>query len=49
VIVAGALLLLRAMRLWTRRTVPADVPKPSKEGPKDEYVARLEEELKKRD
>ena len=45
VIVAGAFLLLRAMRMWTK---PAAAEEPEQEAPKDEYVARLEEELKKR-
>ncbi len=48
-ILAGAFLLLRAMRGWTRPGTPAATePEPESEAPKDEYVARLEEELKKR-
>lgn len=47
IILAGALLLLRAMRTWTKPA--AGTPAPLEEAPKDEYVARLEEELKKRD
>ena len=56
IILTGAILLLRAMKMWTKPA--AKVPKtisssgdygPStKEGSKDDYVIRLEEELKKR-
>ena len=46
-IVAGAFLLLRAMRTWTRPA--ANVPPAPEAAPKDDYIARLEEELKKRD
>ncbi|HTP02852.1 MAG TPA: cytochrome c-type biogenesis protein [Anaerolineales bacterium] len=46
VIVAGAFLLLRAMHNWTKPA--AQSPAPGQEEPSDEYVARLEEELKKR-
>ena len=58
IILAGAILLFRALRAWTKR--PSSFPPPvfgenggrqkraEKEAPKDEYVARLEEELKKR-
>lgn len=45
VIIAGAVLLVRAMRTWTKATPPAQ---PEKSAPRDEYVARLEEELKNR-
>jgi cytochrome c-type biogenesis protein CcmH len=51
IILAAAFLLLRAMRAWTRpaRASAAAKPAPDKsEAPQDEYVARLEEELKKR-
>src|SRR5512135_1621433 len=48
IILAGAFMLLRAMRTWTRPT-PHAQPTPKETVPKDEYVARLEEELKKRD
>jgi cytochrome c-type biogenesis protein CcmH len=55
IILAGAVFLLRAMRTWSRigkkpaMTPAMDAKGPSAEGaPKDEYVARLEEELKKR-
>ena len=48
-ILAGAFLLLRAMRGWTRPgSAAATEPEAGNEAPKDEYVARLEEELKKR-
>ncbi len=47
VIIAGAVLLLRAMRTWTK-SPPAAPPEPEKAAPTDEYVARLEEELKNR-
>jgi len=46
IIVAGAFLLLRAMHTWTKPA--ASAPAPEEAAPKDEYVARLEEELKKR-
>jgi cytochrome c-type biogenesis protein CcmH len=47
VILAGAFLLFRAMRTWRKASPPDTVPQ-STEAPKDEYVRRLEEELKKR-
>src|SRR5512140_1550576 len=47
VILAGAYLLLRAMRTWTKAT-PEEARVKEQEPPKDEYVRRLEEELKKR-
>ena len=48
IIVAGAILLLRAMQ--TGQSLPGDTAagNSEKEIPRDEYVARLEEELKKR-
>ncbi len=46
-ILAGAFLLFRAMRAW-RKPVSAEEADADKELPKDEYVTRLEEELKKR-
>jgi cytochrome c-type biogenesis protein CcmH len=46
VILAGAFLLLRAMRTWTKPTGSA--PAEQSEAPRDEYITRLEEELKKR-
>lgn len=49
IIIAGAVLLLRAMRTWTKPATPPGTPEPRIETPKDEYAARLEEELKKRD
>jgi cytochrome c-type biogenesis protein CcmH len=48
VILAGAFLLVRAMRTWTKPSAPAQAIEAAKEAPTDEYVARLEEELKKR-
>jgi cytochrome c-type biogenesis protein CcmH len=56
IILTGAFLLLRAMRAWTRPGAAPVASKPApgkgkssgKEAPQDEYVARLEEELKKR-
>ena len=48
IIVAGAFLLLRAMRTWTRTTPPAAAPPGPPAAPGDDYVARLEEELKRR-
>jgi cytochrome c-type biogenesis protein CcmH len=47
-IIAGAVLLLRAMRSWTRPPSPAKAEKQEEPLPKDEYVRRLEEELKNR-
>ncbi len=47
-ILAGAFLLLRAMRAWTKARPAETAPAPQEEAPKDEYVRRLEEELKKR-
>lgn len=46
IIIAGAYLLFRAMGFWMK---PAPSEPEAEEAPKDEYVARLEEELKKRD
>jgi cytochrome c-type biogenesis protein CcmH len=53
IILGGALFLFRALKEWTK---PADVPADSRSAlngieasaPKDDYVARLEDELKKR-
>jgi cytochrome c-type biogenesis protein CcmH len=53
IILGGALFLFRALKEWTK---PADVPTDSgstlngieASAPKDDYVARLEDELKKR-
>ncbi len=47
VIIAGAVLLLRAMRTWTKPVSPGPTG-PEQPAPKDEYIARLEEELKHR-
>ena len=47
VILAGAFLLFRAMRAWTRPAA-TEAKEKEPEAPKDEYVRRLEEELKKR-
>jgi cytochrome c-type biogenesis protein CcmH len=46
-ILAGAFLLLRAMRSW-RKAAPPEAAPETTQSPKDEYVQRLEEELKKR-
>jgi cytochrome c-type biogenesis protein CcmH len=51
-ILAGAVILFRSLREWTRpKTLPAaaNAGKDPPASSKDEYVARLEEELKKRD
>ncbi len=48
IIAAGAFLLLRAMRGWTKPAASAGALKPEDKVSKDEYVTRLEEELKKR-
>jgi cytochrome c-type biogenesis protein CcmH len=50
IILAGAILLFRALRSWTR-PAPAsqmDAVETQADQPTDEYVARVEEELKKR-
>jgi cytochrome c-type biogenesis protein CcmH len=56
IILAGALLLFRALRSWTklaRGPASSGTQGPAKgapaQGPADEYAARLEEELKRRD
>lgn len=49
IILAGAFLLLRAMRTWTKPKASAPAGPAATEAPKDEYVKRLEDELKKRD
>ncbi len=46
VILGGAFLLIRAMGSWKKQAV--DTAPKEDEQPKDEYVARLEQELKKR-
>jgi cytochrome c-type biogenesis protein CcmH len=50
VIILGAFILFRALRAWTKSTAAAAGPDPEHTMPiqQDEYVARLEEELKKR-
>lgn len=48
IILAGAFILLRALRAWTKASKAAAAAGSEVEAPKDEYVARLEEELKKR-
>ncbi|HEX8991288.1 MAG TPA: cytochrome c-type biogenesis protein [Anaerolineales bacterium] len=49
IILAGAVLLLRAMRAWTKPgAAGATESGPGNEAPKDDYISRLEEELKKR-
>jgi cytochrome c-type biogenesis protein CcmH len=48
VILAGAVVLFRALRAWTRPPAASAEPEPAQTAPKDEYIARLEEELKKR-
>ena len=48
VILAGAFILFRAFRAWTKASKAEAVAGSEVEAPKDEYVARLEEELKKR-
>ena len=47
VILAGAVILWRALRAWTRPPAGAAAA-PDGAGPRDEYVARVEEELRKR-
>ncbi len=49
IILAGAFLLLRAMRTWTKPKASAPAGPTATEAPKDEYIRRLEDELKKRD
>jgi cytochrome c-type biogenesis protein CcmH len=48
IILAGAFLLVRAMRSWSKPPASEQPEETVNEVPKDEYVARLEEELKKR-
>ncbi len=48
IILGGAFLLFRALRAWTRPAAASPAPASSKEAERDEYVARLEDELKKR-
>ncbi|MCL4527822.1 MAG: cytochrome c-type biogenesis protein CcmH [Chloroflexi bacterium] len=48
IILAGAFLLFRAMRGWIKPPADSSAVGSGEEAPKDEYVERLEEELKKR-
>ncbi|MCL5612181.1 MAG: cytochrome c-type biogenesis protein CcmH [Chloroflexi bacterium] len=48
IILAGAFILFRALRAWTKSSKASAATGSEIEAPKDEYVARLEEELKKR-
>jgi cytochrome c-type biogenesis protein CcmH len=50
IILAGAFLLFRALRTWTQpeRSPQGDPGSSKAEEPSEEYVARLEDELKKR-
>jgi hypothetical protein len=45
---AGAFILFRALRLWTKPVSASSFSRSNEDAAKDEYVARLEEELKKR-
>ncbi len=47
-ILAGAFMLFRAFRSWTKPAAAPTAEGSKEEAPQDEYVARLEEELKKR-
>ena len=48
-ILVGAYVLVRAMRSWKQQPVPAAASQPAAETPpSDEYVTRLEEELRNR-
>jgi len=48
IILAGAFILFRALRAWTKSSKAATAAGSGTEAPRDDYVARLEEELKKR-
>jgi cytochrome c-type biogenesis protein CcmH len=49
IILAGAIVLFRALKAWTKpKAASAVVSEGRTEVPSDDYVARLEEELKKR-
>jgi cytochrome c-type biogenesis protein CcmH len=48
IILTGAFLLFRAMRAWTKPAAASAASGSAGEAPNDEYIARLEEELKKR-
>jgi len=48
IILAGAFILFRTLSMWTKSSPASAAKGPLGEAPKDEYVARLEEELKRR-
>ena len=48
IILAGAFILFRALRMWTKPVSGSAASRSNEDALKDEYVARLEEELKKR-
>jgi cytochrome c-type biogenesis protein CcmH len=48
IILAGAFILFRALRTWTKTGLASAASGSNNEAVKDEYIARLEEELKKR-
>jgi cytochrome c-type biogenesis protein CcmH len=48
IILAGAFILFRALRMWTKPASALAASGLSEDSLKDEYIARLEEELKKR-
>jgi cytochrome c-type biogenesis protein CcmH len=48
IILAGAFILFRALRMWTKPGLAPTASGSNTEVVKDEYIARLEEELKKR-
>ena len=48
IILVGAFILFRALRMWTRPAASGVTLEAKNDAPRDEYVARLEEELKKR-
>jgi cytochrome c-type biogenesis protein CcmH len=48
IIFAGAILLFRSLKEWTKPKAVAAIPDQERsEAPSDEYIARIEEELKK--
>jgi cytochrome c-type biogenesis protein CcmH len=48
IILAGAFFLFRALREWTKPSTASAAAKSKEEAPQDDYIAQLEEELKKR-
>jgi cytochrome c-type biogenesis protein CcmH len=48
IILAGAFFLFRALQSWKKTGTAAPVSGPAAEAPADDYIARLEEEIKKR-